>query len=160
VEKHFPWTPTIQTRFLEALADTGNVRHAALHIKRSPTTVYKHRQRDPAFAAAWDAALNSAMDTVLEVEAIRRAVEGVEQPVYYQGAQVGTRREYSDTLLIFLLKGWKPERYKDRHEVVHAGSLALLRKMEQIGKMSPDELTAFLQDVERHVNALEPEERR
>jgi hypothetical protein len=34
--------------------------------------------------------------------------------------------------LIFLLKGWRPDRYKDRREVMQAGSLALLRTLEQV----------------------------
>ena len=37
----------------------------------------------------------------------------------YQGSQVGTVRRYSDTLLIFLLKGRRPEKFKDR--VAHGG---------------------------------------
>ena len=47
-------------------------------------------------------------------EAHRRAVQGIEKPVYQGGRLVGTVREYSDTLLIFLLKGLRPERYKER----------------------------------------------
>jgi len=126
---------------------------------RSPTTVYAYRQKDPAFAQLWDETLQAAMDTVLEVEAIRRAVEGVEQPVYFQGKQVGTKREFSDTLLIFLLKSWKPDKYRERREIVHAGSVALLRKLEEVGKMSPEELQAFLLEAEQYINGLEPEGR-
>ena len=96
--------------------------------------------------------MEQAMDTVLEPEAIRRTVEGVEKPVYHQGRQVGTVREYSDTLLIFLLKGWKSERYTERREVFHRGAVELLRKLERIGTMTPDELQTFLLDVEAYVN--------
>ena len=42
----------------------------------------------------------------LEAEARRRAVEGVRKPVFYQGVICGWVGEYSDTLLIFLLKGF------------------------------------------------------
>ena len=49
-----------------------------------------------------------------EVEARRRAVEGVEEPVgWFQGTPGGTVRKYSDTLLIFLLKGARPHKYRD-----------------------------------------------
>ena len=159
VEKHLPWTPTIQARFLTALADTGNVRYAAQQIKRSPTTVYAWRKRDPAFADAWDATLQAAMETVLEPEAIRRAVEGTERGIWYQGERVGVEKEYSDTLLIFLLKGWNPARYKDRREIFHAGSVALLRKLERIGTMTPDELQTFLLEAEQYINNAEAEGR-
>ena len=65
--------------------------------------------------------------------------------------QVGTVREYSDTLLIFLLKGWKPEKYKDRREVFHRGTVELLHKLEQVSAMTPDELQTFLAEVEAHM---------
>jgi hypothetical protein len=87
--KHLPWTPKIQAVFLAALAETGNVRKAAAAIRRSPTTGYADRQKDPALAQAWDETLQAAMDTVLEPEAIRRAVEGYETGVYYQGKRGG-----------------------------------------------------------------------
>ena len=50
----------------------------------------------------------------LEDEAVRRAVDGVDEQVFYQGKACGVVRKYSDTLLIFLLKGRRPERYRDR----------------------------------------------
>jgi hypothetical protein len=37
-------------------------------------------------------------------EAIRRAVTGYEEPVFYKGVQTDTKRVYSDTLLALLLK--------------------------------------------------------
>ena len=50
----------------------------------------------------------------LEDEARRRALQGVEKPVFREGRQVGTVTEYSDTLLIFLLKARRPEKFRDR----------------------------------------------
>ena len=35
------------------------------------------------------------------------------KPVYYRGEIVGTVKEYSDTLLMFLMKGWMPEEFRD-----------------------------------------------
>jgi len=91
--------------FLATLAQQGNVQKAAKAIKISSRTCYNYRKADPLFAQAWDDAIRSAMDTVLEPEAMRRAVDGVLKPVYQGGELVGHIREYSDTLLIFLLKG-------------------------------------------------------
>src|SRR5262249_21583923 len=56
---------------------------------------------------------------VLEAELRRRAVEGWLEPVYYRGKKVGDVRKFSDTCLIFALKGEKPEKYRERFE--HAG---------------------------------------
>lgn len=56
----------------------------------------------------------------LEREAMRRAHEGVRKPVYQGGKRVGFIQEYCDTLLIFLLKGLRPEKYREWFE--HAGT--------------------------------------
>jgi hypothetical protein len=144
-------TAHVKAAFVRQLEACGNVRLAAQQVGFAASCLYEHRRRDPAFAAAWDAAMDVAMDTVLEPEAIRRAVDGVEKPVYHEGEQVGTVRQYSDTLLIFLLKGWRPERYRERREVVHRGTLTLLEKLEQVSAMSPAELEAFLVEVDAYM---------
>ena len=48
-----------QKRFLKALADTGRVDAAAVIAGTSRTQVYKLRQTNPLFAAAWKQALES-----------------------------------------------------------------------------------------------------
>lgn len=70
--------------FLTALAATGIVARAARAAGIESGAAYKLRQSDADFAAAWDEALEDAADT-LEAEARRRAVEGVAEPVVYQG---------------------------------------------------------------------------
>ena len=47
----------------------------------------------------------------LQGEAVRRAKEGWLEPVFHQGIQVGTRRRYSDRLLMFLLQALRPEKF-------------------------------------------------
>lgn len=100
-------------KFLEALAEGKTVLDAAKQIGVNPKTVYRWREADKKFADAWADAYLIGNDA-LEEEAQRRAVGGVEKPVFYQGVQVGTVREYSDTLLIFLLKARNPSRYCER----------------------------------------------
>lgn len=99
--------------FLAVLRDTGNVRAAAQAAQVDRSTPYKLRGADPAFAASWEEAMDDAAD-VLEAEARRRATIGVDEPVFYQGVPVGSVRRYSDTLLIFLLKGARPQTYRER----------------------------------------------
>ena len=71
------------------------------------------------FADRWKVAYNDGVD-LLEDEMMRRAVQGVERPVYQGGVLVGTVQEYSDTLLSYALRGKKPETYNtERHE--HTG---------------------------------------
>jgi hypothetical protein len=116
------FTPKKRELFLDALAKTGNVQKAAKSAHTTPKTAYNYRHADPDFAAAWAQALDAAYDIVLEPEAMRRALDGVERPVYHQGKKVDTIREYSDTLLIFLLKGGRPAKYRERYE--HSGDPA------------------------------------
>ncbi len=107
-------TPEKEIAFLAALASTGSVTKAcAAAGLESRNTVYEWRKTDPDFAKRWEEARAIGMEA-LEDEAIRRAHDGVDEPVFHQGVAVGTVRKYSDTLLIFLLKGAKPDVYRDR----------------------------------------------
>ena len=99
--------------FLAAYAEIGTITHAAMRAQVDRTTIYRWRDSDPVFAAALDEADLMAAER-LEQEARRRAVEGVEKPVWHKGQMVGSVREYSDTLLIFLLKGALPDKYRER----------------------------------------------
>lgn len=114
---HFhEWSPY----FLLHLAWGGNVSAAARYARISRQTAYNHRESNSHFRAAWEEALEVATDR-LEEEARRRAVEGVDEPVFYQGKEVARVRKYSDTLLIFLLKAHRPEKYRERYDVTTAG---------------------------------------
>src|SRR5205085_11045916 len=106
------WTPS----FLAALRDTGNVRAATQAAGIDRSTPYKKRNDDETFAEAWSEALADAAD-VLEAEARRRAVIGVDEAVFYQGVKVGTQKRYSDQLLMFLLRGARPKEFTDRLEL-------------------------------------------
>jgi len=84
-------------------------------------THYDWLRKDPEYRAQFEAATDQAAQA-LEDEAVRRAYEGIDKPVYQMGKQVGVIREYSDTLLIFLLKGLRPAKYRERYDVaVEAG---------------------------------------
>ena len=101
-------------KYLTSLASTGVVRYSAKQAGISVKTVNRHRKADPAFDAGCNAAIEESCE-VLELAARKRAVRGVSKPVYQGGIQVGSVREYSDTLLIFLMKGNMPEKYRERH---------------------------------------------
>lgn len=98
--------------FLKALAETGNVSAAAKLAGVARQTAYEAKELRPEFAARWDDALEEACDA-LELEARRRAKDGAEKPVFYLGREVSRVREYSDVLLIFLLKAHRPEKYRE-----------------------------------------------
>lgn len=106
-------TPKTRAAFLEALKDTCNITKACELSKLGRTSAYEWRDDDPEFAADWQKALDIAAD-LLEDEAVRRAKEGTSKPVFQGGQLVGHVQEYSDTLMIFLLKGAKPKKYVER----------------------------------------------
>jgi len=102
--------------FVTALAQGRSVQGACDVAGYARSSVYERRANDAAFATAWDAAYEAGSD-VLEDEARRRAIEGVERGIYHAGKRVAVERQYSDTMLIFLLKARRPEKYRERYEV-------------------------------------------
>lgn len=109
-----------ETAFLEALADTCNVREACRAADIARNSAYLWRNDDAEFARKWATALQIGAEA-LEDEAVRRAKDGVDEPVFHKGAVCGLVRKYSDTLLIFLLKGARPEKYSERVKAEHSG---------------------------------------
>ncbi len=91
---------------------------------------YALRERDPEFAKAWDEAIDEGVEEV-EAEAHRRAVEGVDKPITYQGQITATYRDFSDTLRIFLLKAHRPEKYRKRSEVKVEGGDGLAARLAE-----------------------------
>lgn len=107
-----------QKIFLEALAQTGVITHAAEVAGVHRTTAYDWKNADPEFAAAMAAAELESVER-MEYEARRRAVEGDEIAVYGKNGQVlGSFRKRSDVLLMFMLKKAKPE-YRDSQPPVN-----------------------------------------
>ena len=91
-----------QSCLLLRLRDTANVRSSCDAAGIGRATYYRERQRNAAFAEAADAAIRDAVELVY-AEAWRRAVNGVEVPVFWDGKVVGTITRYSDRLLEKLL---------------------------------------------------------
>ncbi len=90
--------------FLAALENTGSVTQAAETAKISRFTVYEYKRNDPAFAASWEQALDAGADT-LEDEARKRAFAG------------------SDVLLMFLLKGIRPQKWRESRATIPPAEL-------------------------------------
>lgn len=104
-------------KFIEELRTGLSVSASAANAGVSRSAMYEQRKTDEPFAQAWDDAIEEGTDA-LEDEAIRRGKEGTEKPVFHQGKEVGTIREYSDTLLIFMLKGRRPGKFRERYNAV------------------------------------------
>ena len=125
-------TPKKRSKFIESLRETGgNVTLSCELSDISKRAVYDWRAVDSNFAAAWDEAVEAGTED-LESEARRRALIGVEEPVYYQGDICGTVRKYSDTLLIFLLKGRRPDKYRENVKQEIVGTVEHTHKVVRV----------------------------
>ena len=106
--------------FLESYARWGNISYACEQAKVARTSVYHWQEHDEAFALAMRAAGDTATER-LEREAWRRATEGTpyKRTSYWHGEPVGTdeKIEYSDNLLMLLLRARRPDIYRERVDV-------------------------------------------
>lgn len=135
-------------QFLDGLAQGLSVASAAQAAGLARGTLYRWRAQSKSFHKAWQDAYDAGTDR-LEDEARRRAVEGVEKPVFRGGEIVGHVTDYSDTMLMFLLKARRPEIFAQvgskrpaipappSGELANAHS-ALYRKFAEIFAEEPD----------------------
>jgi hypothetical protein len=105
--------------FLTLLAETGNITLAARGAGVDRGTAYDHKHLFPEFSEAWEMAIEEAVD-ILEAEAWRRA------------------KSQSDTLMIFLLKGLRPGKYREIVKQVITGPAVLPISLEALKRMAQE----------------------
>lgn len=165
MSSYAPWV----TPFLQHLKQTANMAASCRAVGVSYTNMTALKQRDADFAAAVDDSLEQAYD-YLEAECRRRAFEGVEEPVVYQGQltpvfernpdgtvrtdldtglpvqatnQDGTPkflaiRKYSDSMAMFLMKGYRRRMFGDKTEITGAngGALAVIDETKRSARVA------------------------
>lgn len=100
--------------FIRALRETNcNVSKASRISGLRPSEADSLRARCEYFAQAWEDAYNEVTDK-LEEAGLRRAIDGVEEEIYWKGIRVGSKRSYSDTILNMMLQGRRSNVYKNR----------------------------------------------
>jgi len=140
IQDGMPWMKA----FLIALCNTPVVGHACDAAGISRQTAYRHRDENLEFASLWDAAIDAGWDRA-EKEAVRRAVDGFENPVFHNGVEVGTKREYSDRLLEVLLKGNRAKTYRETHALEVTGRNGGAIQTEKVNGLSDAELDALIE---------------
>jgi len=100
-----------QQAFLVALENTGSVTEAASVASIARKTAYQLKRDDPLFAKQWEEALERSADALV-AEARKRAVNG------------------SDVLLMFLLKGLQPQRWRESRATIPPAELNRLIEAE------------------------------
>lgn len=107
---------------------------------------YYWARTDEAFAEDWKHARKVAAQ-LLEDAATLRAKDGVLKPVYWKGMLVGMEREYSDGLVQFLLKGLKPEVYRENATIEHVGKDGGPMKHEHKVGLSDEAAASIMEKV-------------
>ena len=131
--------------FLAAYRQSGSVTTAAKLAGVDRTQHYDWLKSEDYAQQFSDAQTEVAQ--ALEDEVIRRAYQGIQEPVIYQGELCyqttynprtkETRRsngpltitKYSDSLLQFALKAFNPAKYRDQTKVEVSGSLDLIERL-------------------------------
>jgi hypothetical protein len=106
-----------QELFLKSLRASRTIEGA---VETSGVTRSQHRNwldKDEAYQDKYNETIEEISES-LEREAIRRAVDGWDEPVYQGGILVGVKRKFSDSLLIFMLKGVRQEKYRETSQEV------------------------------------------
>ena len=95
-------------RFLEAFRAIGVISRAAIAAGVSRKTVYNWLKNDPDFRETFEDMEEDVRDAIRE-ELHRRAIEGVDEPVFQRGVLVGHIRKYPDQILLKMAAARLPE---------------------------------------------------
>lgn len=133
--------------FLDILALSGRPATAAKKVGVSERIVQRHRKEgdecyDSKFAEEYEASMQLYRE-LLAAEVERRAVEGVVEPVFYQGrvatdkdgVPVGVRK-FSDAMLALLIKRHDPS-FRDR-QVIEQHNVNVNAALNDLEKLSPE----------------------
>lgn len=136
-----------QYKFLGMYSRYGTLHEAAKQAEVSISAHYKWLRIDPAYVTAYTA-IKERVGDILESEAFRRAVHGVqrERPIIHRGEVVAYEEwtEYSDTLLLAMLKAHKPKQYREH---VTIDIEPMVRTLANEAGLDPDDAVREVQKL-------------
>jgi len=100
-----------KTSLLAAYEVCGVISHACRAAGVSRSSHYNWMNGSEDYRKRFEEARVVAAEYI-ETEARRRAVDGWDEPVFQKGKRVGTKRCYSDLLLVMLLNAKMPEKFR------------------------------------------------
>jgi hypothetical protein len=122
------WTPAARRRFLEVVAETGIVSRACAWAGLSERSAYNLRNRDPLFAAGWDAACLLARDPL--ADGLReQAAEGITETITRGGEVIAIRHRFDSRLSMAVLH--RLDKRCDRAAELGGPHLALVRHWDK-----------------------------
>ena len=142
------WTDFARRLFLEVLSETGRVSRACEFCRMSPQSAYALRNRDPLFAAGWDAACALARAPL--ADALReRAIDGLTETIRRDGEIVAERHRHDSRLSIAVLH--RLDKRCDRAEEQGARYLPLVARwdewLDHVGKGEDQAALALLENA-------------
>lgn len=143
-----------QERYLAVLKETGEPAAACEEVGILSRTVNGYRKKYPEFAEAEAEAMRTYRAR-LAMKVHERGVDGIQEPVFWQGIIVGWVTKYSDRMLELQVKRHIPE-YRDKVTVEnnHSGAVGLLADLGNL----PENIRAELKDLLKKVEGLEADE--
>ena len=140
------WTPFARRLFLEVLSETGRVSLACDYAGLTKQSAYALRNRDPLFAAGWDAACELARAPLADA-LYEQAVNGVTETITRDGEVVATRHRHDGRLSIAVLH--RLDKRCDRAAELGSAHLALVRRWDEwlalVGRGEDQAAQALLQ---------------
>jgi len=126
--------------FIAALDKSrGNVSDACEVIGIGRTAAYKWKSEVESFRVEWDDVVEKHTDA-LESKVYERALDGWQEPVFYQGEETGSVTKFSDSNAQFLLRARRPTIYRDNSKIelggVDGGPLRI--EVEFVQETAPD----------------------
>jgi hypothetical protein len=131
------------------IATCGHMKHAAQAARISKAThnwwMHSADNKDD-YATAYARVKPMAAQALLD-HAIDRATNGTQKPIFYKGELVGYENQYSDTLMVLLLKGEYPEKYRERSETQISNKPGEVMKLDPGRETLTDQKLAALLDL-------------
>jgi hypothetical protein len=110
------FTARRKTNYLKILEETGDRSLACKLMGLDPQALRAALGRDRIFYSKV-LQMEAKYQAELEKEARRRAIDGVEEGVYFKGKQIATEKKYSDALLSKLLDASDRDKYSKHSKV-------------------------------------------
>jgi hypothetical protein len=134
VKNLFPGLPPRQRAFLITYALSGQVLNSCKAAGIHWTTHY-HWKKHKKYRAAVEQAQQITAD-FMEDEVHRRAFDGIDHPVTFEGKITDTYKVYSDNLAMFRLKKLRPE-YRDNFQINQFNGPAQLNVNLSANRVNP-----------------------
>lgn len=127
--------------YLAHLEAHGMPHSAAKAAGTTVRAVERLAEASADFAYYVECAIEASADKV-EAEVRRRAIDGIEKGIYYQGELVATEKQYSDSLLTLLAKAKRRGQFGDKAEISGPNGAPLVVNIRSFAPAldSPDDL--------------------